>query len=128
MCPRSPAGCSRGSAPGCAKSSNHPPARPSAPDPSKELLMAKIPENVLGALAQIPVFSGCTRKELQTVAHLGTPITVEPGYVFTRQGVRGFEFFINLDGTASCTIDGRRVADLDAGDVFGEMGLLEHEP
>ena len=90
--------------------------------------MARIPENVLEALAAIPVFSGCTRKELQTVAHLGTPITVEPGYVFTRQGVRGFEFFINLDGTASCTIDGKRVADLDAGEVFGEMGLLEHEP
>jgi CRP/FNR family transcriptional regulator, cyclic AMP receptor protein len=90
--------------------------------------MAKIPENVLDALAQIPVFSGCTRKELQTVAHLGTPITVDPGYVFTRQGVRGFEFFICLDGTASCTIDGKRVADLNGGDVFGEMGLLEHEP
>src|SRR5688572_30072143 len=123
MSRRSLDACSKRSGHASARSSSHRTAPRSAPEPQGETnTMARIPENVLEALAAIPVFSGCSRKELQTVAHLGTPITVEPGYVFTRQGVRGFEFFINLDGTASCTIDGKRVADLDAGEVFGEMG------
>ena len=90
--------------------------------------MARIPENVLSALAEIPVFSACTKKELESLASLGSAITVETGYVFTRQGVRGFEFFVVLDGTASCTIDGKRIAELVKGDVFGEMGLIDHEP
>ena len=90
--------------------------------------MARIPEDVLARLAAIPVFSTCTKKELQTIASLGAPITVDPGYTFTRQGRRGFEFFIVLDGTATCSIDGRQIAELTEGDVFGEMGLIDHEP
>lgn len=90
--------------------------------------MRKIPLDVLDRLAAVPVFSGCSRKELEAIAGLGTPVEVEAGHVFTRQGVRGFEFFVVLEGAARCEIDGREVAQLGEGEVFGEMGQIDKQP
>lgn len=87
-----------------------------------------VPKHVLDELAAIPVFASCSKKELQAMASLGTVIDVEPGYVLTRQGRRGFEFFVIIDGEASCSIDGEEVARLGAGEFFGEMGIIERLP
>lgn len=90
--------------------------------------MARIPKTVLEALAQQPVFSSCSQRELESIARIGTKIKIEPGYVLTREGRRGYEFFVVEDGTATCTIDGREVATYGSGDFFGEMSLLEQQP
>ena len=84
-----------------------------------------VSKQVLESLAAQPVFAKCTKKELEGVARLGTEITVDPGYVLTREGRRGYEFFVIVEGEASCTIDDREVATLEPGDFFGEMALLE---
>lgn len=76
------------------------------------------------ALAEQPVFARCSKKELEAVARIGTPILIEPGYVLTREGRRGYEFFVILEGNASCTINGETVNHLEAGDFFGEVALL----
>ena len=80
---------------------------------------------ILESLAQQPVFARCSKKELEAVSKLGASIVVEPGYVLTREGRRGYEFFVIIDGTASCTIDGERVGTMEAGDFFGEVALLD---
>lgn len=82
-------------------------------------------KQVLESLAQQPVFARCTKKELEAVSRLGTSIVVEPGYVLTREGRRGYEFFVILEGDATCTIDGEQVATLTTGDFFGEVALLD---
>ena len=82
-------------------------------------------KQVLESLAEQPVFARCTKKELEAVSRIGTPITIDPGYVLTREGRRGYEFFVILEGTASCTIEGEEVGKMAAGDFFGEMALLE---
>lgn len=87
-----------------------------------------VPKHVLDELAEIPVFASCSKKELQAMASLGTVIDVEPGYVLTRQGRRGFEFFVIIDGEASCSIDDEEVARLGPGEFFGEMGIIERLP
>jgi len=84
-----------------------------------------VSKQVLESLAAQPVFARCTMKELEAVARLGTEIRIDPGYVLTREGRRGFEFFVIVEGEASCTIDDHEVATLEAGDFFGEMALLE---
>ena len=46
------------------------------------------------------------------------------GSELTRQGGYAQEFFVVVSGTADVTRDGARVAALEAGDFFGEVGLL----
>jgi CRP/FNR family transcriptional regulator, cyclic AMP receptor protein len=84
-------------------------------------------KQVLESLAQQPVFARCSKKELEAVSKLGTSILIEPGYVLTREGRRGYEFFVILDGEATCTIDGEQVNKLGPGDFFGEVALLDAE-
>jgi CRP-like cAMP-binding protein len=81
-------------------------------------------KQVMESLSQQPVFARCSKKELEAVAKLGTSILIEPGYTLTREGRRGYEFFVILEGEASCTIAGERVNTLSAGDFFGEVALL----
>ena len=82
-------------------------------------------DKVMQSLAEQPLFARCSKKELETVSRLGTSILIEPGYVLTREGRRGYEFFVILEGEADCTIEGEHVATLAAGDFFGEVALLD---
>jgi CRP/FNR family transcriptional regulator, cyclic AMP receptor protein len=84
-------------------------------------------KQVLDSLAKQPVFARCSKKELEAVARIGTSILIEPGYVLTREGRRGYEFFVILEGEATCTIDGEQVNTLGAGDFFGEVALLDSQ-
>ena len=83
---------------------------------------------VLDPIRAMPLFAGCSDHELRAVVRLGTTIIVESGHVLTRQGRRGYEFFVVLDGTASCAIDGTDVATFGPGDFFGEIGLAAQQP
>jgi CRP-like cAMP-binding protein len=56
---------------------------------------------------------------------VGTAIDIDPGYVLTREGRRGYEFFVIISGTASCTIAGEHVGTMTDGDFFGEVALLD---
>jgi CRP/FNR family transcriptional regulator, cyclic AMP receptor protein len=84
-----------------------------------------VSKQVLESLAAQPVFAQCTKKELEAVSRIATEIVVDPGYVLTREGRRGYEFFVIVEGEASCQVDDREVATLGPGDFFGEMALLE---
>jgi voltage-gated potassium channel len=79
-------------------------------------------------LAKIPLFSECTKKELQAVSRLVTPITVAAGKVLTKEGEAGREFMIIAKGTATVRRNGRKVASLGPGDFFGELALLAGVP
>jgi CRP/FNR family transcriptional regulator, cyclic AMP receptor protein len=46
----------------------------------------------------------------------------------TRQGDRGREFFVLLEGEADVTKDGRRINQLSGGDFFGEIALVADTP
>ena len=87
-----------------------------------------VPDEVLNRLRAVPLFSGCTRKELATIAGLGTRLTVPEGTDVTTQGAHGAELVIVLSGTAACTVDGTQVATFGPGEFFGEMSLLDHGP
>ena len=80
------------------------------------------------AVRAMPLFEGCSEHELRAVLRMGTTIAVEAGHVLTRQGRRGFEFFVVIDGEATCDIDGVDVALFTPGDFFGEIGLAGHLP
>jgi CRP/FNR family cyclic AMP-dependent transcriptional regulator len=85
-------------------------------------------DEFLQYLASVPLFSNCTKRQLQEIRTVATELNLPAGKALTRQGEVGRELFILLDGTASVTRDGQRVATRTAGDVVGELAVLSHQP
>ncbi len=79
-------------------------------------------------LRQIPIFNGCSRRELAAVARIADLIEEPSGKVLTQAGEPGKEFFLILDGTARVEVSARKRVRLGRGDFFGEMSLLDGEP
>lgn len=79
-------------------------------------------------LAQVPLFSACSRKDLQQVAKRAEDVNVEPGKVLVSEGAAGHEFFVIVDGTAKVSRHGQAVATLGPGQFFGDLALLDHAP
>jgi CRP-like cAMP-binding protein len=79
-------------------------------------------------LADVTLFSKCSKGELKTVARHAETVRLEPGVELTRQGADGDAFYVILDGTAEVQVDGEVVNELGAGDWFGELALLDGEP
>jgi len=79
-------------------------------------------------LASVPLFSGCTKKELQAIAAAAKEVQHGEGDVIAREGDQGLGFFLILDGTAKISVGGRTRRRLGAGDYFGEIALLDEGP
>ena len=82
----------------------------------------------LDHLAEVPLFSACSRKDLQKIAKASDEVEVKAGRVLVDQGKTGHEFFLILDGQASVRANNRKVASLGPGNYFGELALLSREP
>ena len=78
-------------------------------------------------LEHIGLFSSLSRKELESLAQWTDELEVPAGHVLAEQGTFAHEFFVIQDGAATVLQDGERIAELGAGDFFGEIGLLETE-
>jgi CRP/FNR family transcriptional regulator, cyclic AMP receptor protein len=76
-------------------------------------------------LKSIPLFEEVGDEELAQIAPFTQEVSVEAGKVLVREGDFSYEFMAIEEGTAEVTRGGEHVADLDPGDFFGEMGLLE---
>ncbi len=79
-------------------------------------------------LARVPLFSGCSKKELRTIATLADEVDLRRGKVLMRQGAPGREFFVLLEGTVEIVRDGKRIDTLRDGDFFGELALISNIP
>lgn len=78
-------------------------------------------------LEGVAIFSDLTKGELERVSRWTDEVSVPEGYELAREGQFAHEFFIIEDGAAAVIADGNRIAELGAGDFFGEIGLLETE-
>jgi CRP/FNR family transcriptional regulator, cyclic AMP receptor protein len=79
-------------------------------------------------LARIPLFSACTKAELVEVAISADEREAPAGSDLTKQGARGREFFVLVEGAVTVRRSGRKVADLGPGDWFGEIAILTYKP
>src|SRR5690606_6784019 len=82
----------------------------------------------LDFLASVPLFSGCSQRELQAIARSSTEIALDAGSELVTQGEPGREAFVILEGAVVVRRNGRKVATLGPGDCVGEMALLDHGP
>ena len=79
----------------------------------------------LHTLRGISFLDGCTAGELARIDRLGTPISIRPGRTLTREGAVGRECFVTLEGVAIAERAGRRIGTIGAGEIAGEMALLD---
>jgi CRP/FNR family transcriptional regulator, cyclic AMP receptor protein len=78
----------------------------------------------LNHLAQVPLFSNCSKKQLQSVAAASIELTIDAGKVLVREGEAGHEAFVIMEGTATVSRKGENIATLSVGDVVGELAPL----
>jgi CRP/FNR family cyclic AMP-dependent transcriptional regulator len=79
-------------------------------------------------LATVPLFSALSRKELDRVVQAAEELDVAAGEELVTEGRIGREFFLILDGDAVVRRDGSEIAELGAGQWFGELSLIDHKP
>ena len=71
----------------------------------------------------IPLFAGCTGREIRRIDRLATSVTIDAGRVLFRRGEIGRQCFVILEGEATVdTIDGPVM--VGRGAVIGELALL----
>jgi CRP/FNR family transcriptional regulator, cyclic AMP receptor protein len=79
-------------------------------------------------IKKVPLFAGCSKGELEEIAHIADEIDLAEGKEMTREGSRGREFFVLLEGEADVTKDGSSINKLGSGDFFGEIALISDSP
>ena len=76
----------------------------------------------------VPLFSGCSKAELQKIAALADELDLGDGATLIREGERGREFIVIVDGSVRVTRGGKNVRELGAGDFIGEIALVSDVP
>ena len=79
-------------------------------------------------LQRVPLFSGFNEDELRRVAEHSRIVDAPAGTVITQIGDAGDSFFIIIDGTAAVRTPVGAGSQLQPGDCFGEMSLVDGEP
>ena len=85
-------------------------------------------DEFLEILTKQPLFSACTKKDLQLVARHAEHLQFDDGAKLTEEGRVGYEFFVILDGKVKIMKGGKQVNTLGPGDSFGELALLDRSP
>src|SRR4029077_5948360 len=79
-------------------------------------------------LANVPLFRACSKKDLRHIARLADSDTCRAGEVLVREGRRGSELYVIVEGEADVSRDAVSIASLKAGDYFGELAVLRPAP
>ena len=79
-------------------------------------------------LSSVPLFAGLSKGQLGQLASIADEIDLPEGRVIIREGERGREFLIVLEGEAEVRRKGRKLATRRAGDFVGEIALVSDIP
>jgi CRP-like cAMP-binding protein len=82
----------------------------------------------LELLASVPLFNGCSKRELEQIGLIADETNVPKGRTLIEQNQPAHEFFALIDGTAEVRRNGRRVSTMSGGDFFGELALIAKTP
>jgi CRP/FNR family cyclic AMP-dependent transcriptional regulator len=79
-------------------------------------------------LKRIPLFSGCSRSELEAVARATAELRIDEGRVLMNEGETGRELVVVVDGEVVIERDGEQIAVKRSGDFVGELALVTGRP
>ena len=92
------------------------------------LSCASMRESKLDLLGKVPLFEGCTPKELEFLVGRTDEVDVEAGRTLIKEGDSGDTFYVLLNGEADVSVDGMHRATLGPGRFFGEISMLDRGP
>jgi CRP/FNR family transcriptional regulator, cyclic AMP receptor protein len=75
-------------------------------------------------LAVLPLFNGCSKRELRHLAALAHQRQLEVGQHVFEQGQPAAAAYVVVAGRGEIRRNGRKIATFGSGDVVGELGLL----
>ena len=78
-------------------------------------------------LGQLPLFRGLDRSHIQSLSSLGRFVSLKSGQFVCRQGEPGRDLFVIVSGSVVVRQGDRIIARLDAGDVVGELAILDEQ-
>ncbi len=76
-------------------------------------------------LAQVPLFSSCSTRDLGKIAKAADRINMVAGTTIITQGTSGKQAFVLLSGSATVKRNGKKIATVQAGAIVGELSLLD---
>ena len=76
----------------------------------------------------VPLFSRLSKKGLEDVAHIADELDLPAGKLMAKEGDRGREFFVLLEGEADVTKGDKSINTMRDGDFFGEIALVTKMP
>ena len=79
-------------------------------------------------IKSVPLFSGCSKRELAEIASLADEIEIPEGKTLTKEGELGREFLVIVEGTVDVTREGRKLAPRGRADCVGEIALILDVP
>ncbi len=79
-------------------------------------------------ISKVPLFAGCSKRELGIVASIADEIVQPAGVSLIEQGRKGREFCILGTGEVEIRQGRKRLRTLSAGDFFGEIALILDAP
>jgi MFS family permease len=82
----------------------------------------------IGLLRAIPIFEPLPEQIVERLARALVRVELAAGEDAVREGEEGDRFYVIESGTLVVTKSGRRVAELGAGNCFGEIALLRDVP
>ena len=82
--------------------------------------------DIPAGLTDSPLGSAVPTDEVETLMRRGTIVGVDAGVALINEDTFGREFLVILDGTVQVSRDDTVVAELGAGDIVGEIALLEN--
>src|SRR3954447_342718 len=82
----------------------------------------------IALIKSAPLFENCSKQELRNIARIADELDLPAGKVLIREGERGREFFVIINGEVEVRRKGRKMATLGPGSFVGEMALLSKIP
>ena len=79
-------------------------------------------------LRTVPLFAELGNRELERISTLADIIDLPAERTIMSQGERGAEMFVLVEGNARVERDGESLGDRGAGEVLGEIALLDGGP
>jgi CRP/FNR family cyclic AMP-dependent transcriptional regulator len=78
-------------------------------------------------LKRIPIFADVPDEDLSVITTFATTEEVPEGKTIVREGDYANAFMAIEEGSARVTRDGQEIGQLNQGDIFGEIGVIEKE-
>jgi CRP-like cAMP-binding protein len=79
-------------------------------------------------LAEVPLFSGLSNRQLSRLTKMARDVTHEPGKTIADEGHGAAAFHVVIDGTADVLVHGEHRRRIGPGDYFGEISLIDGLP